>query len=79
MLNIKELANYINVTNIPNDWTIYYEEAMESFDEAWYNGDDLENFISFYEFDNDWANFIRDLWFQINSDINLIFLVYLWY
>lgn len=79
MLKIKDLANYINVTNIPNDWTIYYEEAMESFDEAWYNSDDLENFISFYEFDNDFANFIRDLWFQINSDINLIFLVYLWY
>lgn len=79
MLNIKELSDYINVTNIPNDWTLYYEEAMESFDEAWYNGDDLENFISFYEFDNDFANFIRDLWAQINCDINLIFLVYLWY
>ena len=79
MLNIKELSNYINVTNIPNDWTLYYDEVIDSFDDAWYNNEDLENIISFYEFDNDFANFIRDLWAQINCDINLIFLVYLWY
>ena len=76
MLKIKDLANYINVTNIPNDWTLYYDEVIDSLDAAWYNNEDLENIISFYEFDNDFANFIRDLWAQINCDINLIFLVY---
>lgn len=79
MLSIKELANYINVDVIPNDWVNYYNEALNSFDVSWFNDKELENIISFYKFDTDFTKFIRELWDQINGDINLIFLVYLWY
>lgn len=79
MLKLKDLANYINVSVIPQEWVIYYEEASNRFDEAWFNGKDLENIISFYDFDIDFAEFFRELWYQVNIDVNLIFLVYLWY
>lgn len=79
MLKLKELAAYINVLDIPKDWETYYDEAMANFDEAWFNDRALESIIEFYEFDNDFAGFLRDLWWQISGDVNLIFLVYLWY
>jgi len=79
MLSIKELSNYINVLDIPDDWIIYYDEALKKFNESWFNRRELEEIISFYEFDDNFAYFVRDLWEHVSLDVNLIFLVYLWY
>lgn len=79
MLNIKELANYINVDNIPNDWILYYDEAIETFNDNWLSDIEFNNIINFYEFDDSFKNKFKDLWDLVNNDVNLNFLVYLWY
>lgn len=79
MLSIKELANYINVDNIPNDWILYYDKAVETFNDNWLNDLEFNNIIHFYEFDDYFKNKFKDLWDLVNNDVNLNFLVYLWY
>lgn len=79
MLNIEELANYINVDNIPNDWILHYDEAIETFNDNWLSDIEFNNIINFYEFDDSFKNKFKDLWVLVNNDINLNFLVYLWY
>lgn len=79
MLSIKELANYINVDKIPNDWVLYYDEAINNFNDNWLNDSEFNNIISFYEFEDCFKNKFKDLWDLVNNDVNLNFLVYLWY
>lgn len=79
MLKVEELGKYVDVLDIPEDWYTYYDEAVNSFDESWYNAEELENIISYYNFDEEFTENLRDLWYIVNCDINLIFLVYLWY
>lgn len=79
MQNIKELANYINVDDIPNDWILYYDGSLENFNDNWLNDLEFNNIIRFYEFDDNFKNKFKDLWDLVNNDINLNFLVYLWY
>lgn len=72
-----ELAHYIDVVDIPKDWIDYYEVALDSFDASWFSG--LDEIITFYQFDVELKAKLEELFYLIIGDINLIFLVYLWY
>lgn len=77
-MNIKNLASYINVNNIPLEWKIYYDVALESFDKDWI----LIDFNEIFDFYNLDANFRKRFLEEIEvlkNDINLNFLVYLWH
>lgn len=78
ILEIKSLAEYIDVTDIPNDWITYYDVAFNSFNEDWLNID-LEDLYSFYNFKEDLKDRITKEFTSLKKDINLNFLVYLWY
>ncbi len=78
VLDLENLAKYIDVLDIPEDWLFYYDKALASFDKNWLNID-LEELYSFYEFKGDLRNRITKEFNNLKKDINLNFLVYLWY
>lgn len=78
MMNIKDLASYINVDIIPLEWEIYYNVALESFDKDWVLIDFNEIF-DFYNLEADFRKrFLKEIE-VLKNDINLNFLVYLWH
>jgi len=78
ILDINSLGEYINVVSIPNDWAEYYEEALKNFDRNWLKIDFKEMFL-FYELDEEFRKRFLDEINVLNNDVNLNFLVYLWY
>lgn len=79
MLKIDELAKYINVDDIPEDWVVYYDVALLNFREDWLNYEEFRNILNFYNFEVDLKEVFEDVWHLVYNDENLSFLVYLWY
>lgn len=79
MLSINELAKYIDVDDIPQDWFNYYDEALKKFDVNWLNNREYLSVISYYQLEQEFLTVLKDVWNMVTSDINLNFLVYLWY
>lgn len=76
--DIKSLGEYIGIEIIPEDWAKYYDDALDSFDKDWIAMDFNEMF-DFYELDEDFRNrFLKEIE-MLKKDIDLNFLVYLWY
>ncbi len=78
LLDIKDLGLYVNINNIPEDWIVYDGEARKSFKKEWLDVD-FEEILDFYELDDNFKeSFYKELEI-VKHDINLNYLVYLWY
>lgn len=78
ILEIEDLANYVDVYDIPNDWIQYYDLALNTFDEKWLEVD-FSKILDFYNLDSDFKRVFLEEINVLKNDINLNFLVYLWY
>ena len=77
-MDIKSLGAYINISDIPDEWSIYYDEALQVFNENWLDID-FEEIFAFYELDSKFKErFLKEIE-RLKKDINLNYLVYLWY
>lgn len=63
---------------VPDDWINYYNIALESFDKNWLNIN-FEEIFNFYNLDENFRKRFLEEIQVLNNDINLNFLVYLWY
>lgn len=72
------MGEYINIDDVPVDWITYYDVALNSFDKKWIDID-FKDMFDFYELDIEFRKrFLKEIEI-LKKDINLNFLVYLWY
>ena len=78
ILEIKELAKYVDIDEAPSDWVDYDKQARETFNKEWLDVD-FQEIFDFYGLDIEFRErFLREIE-VLKKDINLNYLVYLWY
>lgn len=78
VLDLDALAKYIDVEEIPEDWINCYSDAKNNFEVNWLNID-FQEIFDFYNLDDNFRKRFLEEITILKEDINLNFLVYLWY
>lgn len=77
-MDIESLAKYVDIADVPDDWIKYYDSALKAFNTDWLNID-LQKLFDFYDFEETFRERVTLEIKNLKQDINLNFLVYLWY